>query len=488
MRSNNPLRTLAVCLLLAIPVSAQDDATTRNGSRAFGGASITGPAIAPVSFLSGNAFGSPVVNKATYTIPDFDPVSLLNRELPAWITFASEERLRFEGYHNSGFKLGNSDSFLLNRVRLQVTIRPTSWFRLVAQTQDARSFLQNPPLAPPNEVRWDLKLAYAEFGDAEKSWGSLRAGRQLLNFNNTMVANADWKNQGRSYDAVVANLHHDRYRLGIFAASVVNPLVDGISHHAEGNNLYGLYGGIDKLLPYSSLEPFVLWRVQPSVAIESGGKVKTGKQDEKAYGFRFKGLALKSLDYSYEAVLERGSDGPNPIRAWAQTLGAGYRFEYVSLHPRIFAQYDYASGDANSADGVHGAFDQMYPSHDRLGIADLFGWQNIKARRGGFTLEPFRRWTVTAQFTDFSLANATDSLYNNSGSSIARDTTGHSGAHVGEEFDTYTWFELNRHVSIGAGVGHLLPGAFLATLTKGPVYNYPYFAVNFKDDGKNQRH
>jgi hypothetical protein len=64
-----------------------------------------------------------------------------------------------------------------------------------------------------------------------------------------------------------------------------------------------------------------------------------------------------------------------------------------------------------------------------------------------------------------------------------RDVTGKSGTHVGEEFDVYTWFELNRQVNFGLGVGHLTPGEFLSTTTKGPTYNYPYFAINFKDNG-----
>jgi hypothetical protein len=39
-------------------------------------------------------------------------------------------------------------------------------------------------------------------------------------------------------------------------------------------------------------------------------------------------------------------------------------------------------------------------------------------------------------------------------------------------------------VNFGVGVGHLMPGTYLADLSKGPTYNYPYFAINFKDDGK----
>jgi hypothetical protein len=482
------MKYAVVCLFaFALPAFAQDDVTTRNGSSGYDGAWVTGPASNPLSFLNGNAYRT-TASQSPYLLPDFRPAGELNQFLPSWISFGVEERFRDEGYHNSGFKLNNNDSYQLNRFRLQMNLQFTSWFKVVAQTQDDRSFDQKPPFGPPNEVRWDLKLAYAEFGDPEKSWISLRAGRQLINYNNTIIANSEWRNQGRSYDAVVTNLHYDRYRLGIFAASAVVPLIAGISHHQEGNNIYGLYGGIDRLLPHSVLEPFVLWRVQPSVAVEVNPAAKTGRQNEKAWGLRFKGLATNSLDYSYEAIIERGSDGTNGIQAWGQSFGAGYRFDSLYLHPRIFGQYDYASGDRNSGDGIHGTFDTMYPTaHDRFGVADLFGWQNIKSERAGFTVEPRRRWTVTAQYLDFWLASATDSLYNTSGGSIVRDATGKSGKHVGEELDVYTWFELNRHVNFGVGVGHLMPGTFLADSTKGPSYNYPYFAINFKDDGKSRK-
>jgi hypothetical protein len=482
MRNGFVLQVVA-SLALVVPAFGQDDITTRNGSSGYDGAFLTGPASNPLSFINGMAyrtFGS----TSPYLIPDFRPAGLLDEQLPKWISFGVEERLRDEGYHNSGFKLKNNDSYLLNRFRLQMNLQFTPWFKVVSQVQDARPFLQKPPYGPPNEVRWDLKLAYAEFGDPEKQWISVRVGRQLINYNNTIIANSEWRNQGRSYDAVVANLHYQRVRAGIFAASVVNPLISGISHHQEGNNIYGIYGAIENPVRNSSLEPFYLWRVAPSVAVENAA-VKTGRESEFAYGIRWKGVAVKGLDYSWEAIREYGNDGPNDIRAWATTGGLGYRFDPVPLKPRIFAQYDYASGDKSPTDGVHGAFDTMYPTaHDRFGVADLFGWQNIKSYRGGFTLEPRRRWTVTAQYLDFWLASATDSLYNTSGGSIIRDTTGHSGNHVGEEFDVYTWFELNRHVNFGVGVGHFMPGSFVSDLTKGPTYNYPYFAINFKDDGK----
>jgi hypothetical protein len=347
--------------------------------------------------------------------------------------------------------------------------------------------MQKPPYGPPNENTWDLKLAYAEFGDPEKHWISVRVGRQIINYNNTIIADSEWRNQARSYDAVVANMHYSRYHLGLFAASAVVPLQYGISHHQEGNNIYGAYGGIDNLVHNSVFEPFLLWRVEPSVAIETTAKIKTGKQDEWAPGFRFKGTTLKNFEYSTEFVMERGNDGPNDIDAWGTTDGIAYRFDSLVMKPRLFYQFDYASGDKNPTDGVHGTFDTMYPTaHDRFGITDQFGWQNIIADRAGVTIEPRRRWSVTAQWLDFWLAQPKDSLYNSSGSSIVRDTAGTDGTHVGQEADIYTWYELNRHVNVGVGVGHIWGGEFLQKTTKDPNYNYPYFAINFKDDGKSK--
>src|SRR5579863_5326495 len=279
----------ASALLLSFLAFAQDDVTIQHAASSYAGGYITGPASNPLSFINGPAYRT-TGSTAPYDLPDLAPASLLNQELPKWISFGWEERFRYEGYHNSGFKLNNNDSYSLVRSRLAMTIRPSAWFKVVGQVQDARPFMQKPPYGPPNLNAWDLKLAYAEFGDPEKQWVSVRVGRQLINYNNTIIADSEWRNQGRSYDAVVTNLHYDRYRLGVFAASAVVPLADGISHHQEGNNIYGAYGGIDHILPNSTLEPFVLWRVQPSA------------QNEKAYGVRFKGIAAKGLDYTAEWI------------------------------------------------------------------------------------------------------------------------------------------------------------------------------------------
>jgi hypothetical protein len=311
-------------------------------------------------------------------------------------------------------------------------------------------------------------------------------GRQLINYNNTIIANSEWRNQGRSYDAAVVNLNAKREHLGLFAASAVVPEAYGVSPHQEGNNIYGAYGRLDDyLVPHSNIEPFFLWRVQPAEVVEPAVAKTTGKENEKVLGVRFKAQARKALDYGGEVIYEGGTVGAQNINAWAWQAGAGYQFLKVASKPRVFTQYDFASGNSNPKQNAsHSTFDTIYPTaHDRFGITDLFGWQNIEQVRLGATVEPHRRLTFTAEGLDFWAASALDSIYNTSGGAIVTNKTDH-GRHVGAEIDGYSWYELNRHFNLGGGGGYFGGGDFLSNVTTSHSYTYYYFALNFKDNGK----
>jgi len=469
----------------SLPLAAQDDITTQNGSSAYNGAFITGPSSNPLSFLNGAAFRT-TGNPAPYDFHDFAPFTELDSKLPKWIDFQGEERFRYEAYDDNNFKNKVDDSYILNRFRFQVDLHSTSWLRITAQVQDARAGLQNPPIGPPNTVRWDLKLAYAELGNPEKHWFSLRVGRQLINYNNTIMANSEWRNQARSYDAAVLNLNAKREHLGLFAASAVVPQAYGVSPHQEGNNIYGAYGRLDDFVgSHSSLEPFVLWRVQPAEVVEPAAAKTTGKENEQAIGLRLKEQPHAAFDYSGEFIYETGKVGTQSINAFATQEGAAYQFLNSVAKPRVFAQFDYASGNGNpKLNANHTTFDTIYPTaHDRFGITDLFGWQNIESVRAGATVEPHRRLTLTVQGLDFWAANALDSIYNTSGAAIVNNKTDH-GRHVGAEFDSYSWYELNKHFNLGGGVGYLGGGQFLTNVTTSHSYTTYYIALNFKDNGK----
>src|ERR1700734_534431 len=90
------------------PSQAQDDVTTQNAASGYNGAYITGPASNPLSFLNGPAFRTTGQN-ASYDFPDFAPMSALDEQLPSWLGFGLEERLRWEGMHSMSFKKEDND-------------------------------------------------------------------------------------------------------------------------------------------------------------------------------------------------------------------------------------------------------------------------------------------------------------------------------------------------------------------------------------------
>ena len=170
------------------------------------------------------------------------PISRINDALPDWLCFTAGYRARLEGYDGGGFR-DNSDAYLLTRFRLGVAIKPTAWFRVYAEAQDATAFWKNPPLAPPYQSTWDLRRAYVDLGDIERSPVSFRVGRQDLSFGYArLVGTAYWRNASRGYDAAMMVVNLDWLRTNVFAASPVVMAENGLSHHQPGNNFY-FYSG-----------------------------------------------------------------------------------------------------------------------------------------------------------------------------------------------------------------------------------------------------
>jgi hypothetical protein len=361
----------------------------------------------------------------------FSPLSMLNRQLPEWLCFTAGYRMRYEGYTAGNFQEGNSDYYLLTRFRLGTSIRPVSWLRSYIELQDATAFSKTPPIGPPYQSTWDLRRAYVDIGDHEQSKFSLRVGRQDLAFGYLrLIGTAYWRNASRGYDAALAVVNLSWVRVNVFSAAPVIVYANGLSHHQAGNDLHGIYTVLKDPLPKSTIEPYVLWRLTPGFKTEAGAP---GKVDEKTYGLHWAG-AWSRLDYDTEIARQTGNIGTDRIRAWAWSAIAGYTISSSHLRPRVFVKYDFASGDRNPRDGVHGTFDQLYPNiHDHHGLADQVAWQNLKSVRTGMRVSLRPNWILAGAYNDWWLASANDAFYNSSGTVVARDPAGKSGTHIGED-------------------------------------------------------
>lgn len=401
------------------------------------------------------------------------PSKAINSELPKWLKLGIEERVRYESLAGIGFK-STDDAYVLNRLRLNMSLAPTSWMRFKFEGQDGRVWGYSRGTAPASMKNvMDLRHAYLELGNVESTRFAVRAGRQSLVFGEgRLVADPAWGN-GRVFDAVRATLRQGRYRLDAFASSVVKNVNAEFDRHTDADNFHGLYGAIKNPIPDSTLEPYALWRVSRGLKSELG---TAGPQDTKTYGVRWFGKAPNSIDYAAEIARQTGRYSIDEVGAWAGHWVVGKTFAQNKRKPRWFAEYNYASGDGNAKDGHRGTFDSLYATaHDRYGLTDQFVWTNIRQARTGLDFTVSKTLSVKSSYHSFWLANPHDGLYVG-GKSIARSTAGSAGRHVGQEVDAQFFWNYTKTDQINVGYGRIFPGLFLKTTLSGVPYNL--FFVN----------
>jgi len=390
----------------------------------------------------------------------------------------AEYRARVEGFTGGVFKPNNEDAYLLSRVRINMFLLPTAWLKFGFQGQDAHVFGKNQnPAVPPYQDSMDLRQAYVEFGDIEKRTVGVRAGRQELAFGDErLLGNANWLNTARSFDALRGTIHHGALHgalhADLFAARVVK-LQDGeFDWSTPGNNLYGIYGGIEKLVPSATVEPYFLWRRQSALKTELG---TPGISNFGTVGVRWIGKLPANFDYGTEMDKQAGSLGTDTISAWAGHWVLGKSLIDTRFKPRFSVEYNYASGDRNPKDGTRGTFDQLYPTaHDKYGLADQVGWKNIRNARAGIELKLAKKWGLTGRYDAWWLADPHDALYSAASTVIARNTTGTAGRFVGQELDSVVAYNFSKYLQVGGGFGHIFSGTFLNHTTPGESYNFPY--------------
>jgi hypothetical protein len=232
-------------------------------------------------------------------------------------------------------------------------------------------------------------------------------------------------------------------------------------------HFHGVYGSIDKVIPNATLEPYLFWRLEHNVI---GELTKKGNLDAKTTGLRWVGKLPLGFDYGLEMAMQRGRQANEPVSAWAGHWVLGHTLADTRHLPRLFAELNRASGDPNPRDGVHGAFDSLFPgAHDKLGTADQLCWTNIVHTRAGVQYKVRENLTLKAAYNSFWLANRYDGIY--SGSKVIIASNGSQGNHIGQEPDLQAQWKAGRNTQVDLAFGHIFPGEFLRKAGRGSSYN-----------------
>jgi hypothetical protein len=317
------------------------------------------------------------------------------------------------------------------------------------------------------------------FSDLGASTGPLtvRVGRQELVYGEQrLVGHVSWLNAARTFDGAKVTFRTKAFQIDAFGTSVVRILDNEFDKSGAGNRFAGAYATTAKILPKATVEPYVFWKRDVNLRTEAAS---VGDLSETTAGVRVAGRLPARLDYGIEMAVQRGSLGTDDIDAWAghwqlrESLpGAGA--------VRLTSEYNYASGDTDPTDGVRGTFDQLYPTpHDKYGLADQFGWRNLRHVRAGFEFTPLKALPVTTNYHSWWLAEKRDAIYAAGSAAVARIITGATDRHVGQEIDIQVARAVTPQLQLAGGYAHIFTGPFLKQATPGASYSYPYVMATY---------
>ncbi|WP_374763650.1 alginate export family protein [Yunchengibacter salinarum] len=367
------------------------------------------------------------------------------------LDLGGQYRLRYHDENNHGLTRlnGLDNEFLLSRLRVYGNLEVGDHVRVYVEGIDAAATGESLPNRGIEVDRHDLLNGFVDVSFAAgESDVTLRAGRQELLFGNQrLISPLDWGNTRRTFDGFRANISRplgegDTLDVSLFAVRPREVEKTGFNDTNDSVDFLGAYATLDL-----GAHSFDLY----SLSLEETG-LPTDNFHLFTHGVRWNGR-FGNLLGEMEAAIQRGNLGGQDHNAEMLTLGLGYDFgAFSDWKPKAWLYYDYASGDGQPNDGVHGTFRQHFPlAHAWLGLIDLVARQNIKAGSFKTSFQPTDWLTLAPQLHSFHLADSRDGLYNAGGAIIRRDPTGQAGSHVGEELDVVAKIKLPSRMGLMIG-------------------------------------
>jgi Alginate export len=401
----------------------------------------------------------------------------LSSDQDVWLTLGGQVRERFEYFRQ--FQFGNSepkqsDGYFLTRFRLLADLHVTPYFRLYVEGKS--SFASDRDLQGGRTTafvdEFDLFNGFADvvipFG--EQASVTLRGGRQELLFGSQrLVGPGDFSQIPKTFDGAAAYGRVDDWTIVPLWAMAV-PIVHKYSFNKStiDQQLFGIFAtrpsaAVGRLPASGTLRPLpgeidLYWLGVNNASASFNGT--SGRELRFTLGGRTTGrLGQTGLDFDVEAAGQFGSVGSKAIAAGMFTAVLGYTLPAAWLAPRVYLEFDYASGDRHPGGSVN-TFNQLYPdTHAFFGYIDYIGRQNLISGNGGFIMTPLRNLTVSVQQYFFWRASDRDAIYNKAGGVLRAGTS--TASYVGAETDVYAAYNLTRHLLGYAGYSHFFSGEFI---------------------------
>lgn len=416
------------------------------------------------------------------TLGKVQPLEL--KGVPKWATIDFQLRGRTENWTSYNYISGNDQLFEATRDYIGLEVRPARWLTGYIQSIDTHALgLPLNFVAANQRDVFDDRQAYLEL---HGKGVEVYAGRFELKYGGErLVGISDFTNNSRTWDGFLGRIG-DKNRLDFFSTSVVAVHPTSLDKHGAGLTFHGAVGTIGTWVPHLAIQPFVYIKAFPRVESQQSvyGTQTTVTPGAEITGDLPGGFYLDTL-----GALQRGSYSNDSIHAGAGYIKAGYMAHHIYLKPRLYGEYDYASGNKRRDLQRFGTFDQQYPSnHNAFGLTDLFGFQNIKEERINLDLTASQHVSLLLQQEWLQVDSRYDNVYNGAaGVLVKAPTAGFLSGDIGREFDASAKWVIGSYLVMNAGVAHFSPGALMQENSHGPPLTFTYMSLTyrFKIDGKN---
>jgi hypothetical protein len=402
-------------------------------------------------------------------------------ERAEYLKWGGSYRLRGETQRAHSFRghgAGREENYLLSRLRLDLQFRANEQWSFRAEIQDARSiggsFSDADFLGRNHPYRdaADINKAYLHF--QPKPSFQLLLGRQSISLGDRRVFGpGDWGNTGRyAWDAAFL-----QGRLGkveskwLFGRPIIHAPDRWPNRTAAGPTAFSSYNTV-------TLQPFDLdlFYVAKLDGREMRGEAGNGGLSSHNLGFQLTGRQ-GNVNYGSTVVVETGSRGGDPIRAYGYTLLVGHAWD-AAWKPRLEAQHVVASGDEDPGDGRCGTFGGLFSGADTVlyGWMNLFFWRNLRESRLDLIFSPVKKVEVRAEYHHFALHRKADAWYS-PGGVMRRDSSGQSGGALGHELDVTVKRQFGPRAAILAGYSLFFPSEFVKRTGDGETARWVFLEL-----------
>ena len=303
--------------------------------------------------------------------------------LPEWISITGEHRTRYE-FLNNQFRSGSvgSDQIFSFRTLVQTDLRFSKTFRIHLELQDARaeladvgsrmnsSIVNSAELLEANFV-WEVKNLFSEGSES-----TLRGGRLTMDIGKRrFIARNRFRNviqafTGIDWEWIAKNKTQFRSILTMPVNREPSAVADLLENDAsfDEENLNNILWGIfvsNPHLPGENKGELYFFGLHE----DDGSNVKTRNREVYTPGFRIYRPSKKGqLDYELESMFQFGTVRASTADsdttdldhfAYFHHVEVGYTFQ-AKWAPRLYFEYDYASGDDDPNDGNNQRFERLF--------------------------------------------------------------------------------------------------------------------------------